>query len=68
MLFDAPATSSRSAPSKRESSVPDRLLAVAFAFSLFCEIVPEKGSQLSGEQCDGHVKKTSSFFLQERKI
>jgi hypothetical protein len=63
VLFDAPATSSRSAPSERESSAPDRLLAVAFAFFLFCKIVPEKGSQLSGEHCDGLVKQTSSFFL-----
>jgi len=37
-------------------------------FPCSAKIVPEKGSQLSGEQCDGHVKKTSSFFLQERKI
>jgi len=47
VLFDAPATSSRSAHWKRESSEPHRLLLSPFSSS--AKWIRKKGLQLSGE-------------------
>jgi hypothetical protein len=58
VLFDAPATSSRSAHWKRESSAPHRLLLSPFSSS--AKWIRE---QLSGEHCNEHVKKLSSISL-----
>ena len=47
VLFDAPATSPRSAHWKRESSAPHRLLLSPFSSS--AKWIRKKGLQLSGE-------------------
>jgi len=61
VLFDAPATSSRGAHWKRESS--EASSAVAFAFFQFCKMDPEKGFTTVRRTLNEHAKKLISVPL-----